>query len=154
MMKIKLLNFLYEEENRLIYFNPLTVMYIIIFIFFIALNINQKLKINELEMYIDENHKYTTVANLDYNVDKGLIHISSVEEITQLIDDKNIYYIKIDNNKLNLLGYINNSNNINSYIDRLNKSNEHNNISVESINREGDRYSFEIEANIGYTNEV
>lgn len=154
MMKIKLLNFLYEEENRLIYFNPLTVMYIIIFIFFIALNINQKLKINELEMYIDENHKYTTVANLDYNVDKGLINISNIEEITQLIDDKNIYYIKIDNNKLNLLGYINNSNNINSYIDRLNKSNEHNNISVESINREGDRYSFEIEANIGYTNEV
>ena len=42
----------------------------------------------------------------------------------ELIDDKNIYYIKIDNNKLNLLGYINNSNNINSYIDRLNKSNE------------------------------
>lgn len=154
MMKIKLVNFLYEEENRLIYFNPLTVMYIIIFIFFIALNINQKLKINELEMYIDENHKYTTVANLDYNVDKGLIHISNIEEITKLIDDKNIYYIKIDNNKLNLLGYINNSNNINSYIDRLNKSNEHNNISVESINREGDRYSFEIEANIGYTNEV
>lgn len=154
MMKIKLINFLYEEENRLIYFNPLTVMYIIIFIFFIALNINQKLKINELEMYIDENHKYTTVANLDYNVDKGLIHISNIEEITKLIDDKNIYYIKIDNNKLNLLGYINNSNNINSYIDRLNKSNEHNNISVESINREGDRYSFEIEANIGYTNEV
>lgn len=153
-MKIKLINFLYEEENRLIYFNPLTVMYIIIFIFFIALNINQKLKINELEMYIDENHKYTTVANLDYNVDKGLIHISNIEEITKLIDDKNIYYIKIDNNKLNLLGYINNSNNINSYIDRLNKSNEHNNISVESINREGDRYSFEIEANIGYTNEV
>lgn len=154
MMKIKLINFLYEEENRLIYLNPLTIMYIIIFIFFIALNINQKLKINELEMYIDENHKYTTVANLDYNVDKGLINISNIEEITKLIDDKNIYYIKIDNNKLNLLGYINNSNNINSYIDRLNESNEHNNISIESINREGDRYSFEIEANIGYTNEV
>ena len=120
MMKVKVVNFLYEEDKKFIDFNYLIILYLIIFISSITLYFNQKSKINELEIYIDENYKYTTVASLDYKVDKDLINISNIKEITKLIEDKNINHIKIENNKLNLLGYSNNSNNINSYIDRLN----------------------------------
>lgn len=154
MKKRILLNFLYEEKLKSTYFEGVVLIPVIMFIVIVGINGNLKYKNFKLEKYIESNYEYTTVSNLDYNIDKSLIPISNIIEITKLISDKNINYIKINNNRLNLLGYSHDSNSIKTYSDRLSKNNKINNISIESINKEGDTYSFEIEADVGSFNEI
>lgn len=154
MKKRMLINFLYEENSKAIKINYVVSLPVIIILCLILLNIKLNSKVTKLETYIEENHKYTNVSNLDYNVDKNLIPITEIIEITRLINDSNIKQINISNNKLSLLGYSYDSNSIKSYLELLNKSGKTKNESIESINKEGEAYSFEIEANVGSTDEI
>lgn len=152
-MRRILVDFLNEENNKSIKFDYLIIIPIIL-LAIILLNNIVKLKISELETYIEDNYKYTSVSNLDYDINKNLIHISEIIEITKLINDLNIRKIKISNNKLSLIGYSLDSNDIKSYIKLLDKNDKVSDESIESINKEGETYSFEIEANVGSDNEI
>lgn len=155
MKKQILINFLQQEKRKSKQlYNGILIPIIAITLLIIGINGNLKYKISKLEKYIESNYEYTTVSNLDYNIEKNLIPIANIVDITKLINDQNINNIKISNNKLNLLGYSYDSSIIKTYSDRLYKNNKINNVSIESINREGDTYSFEIEADVGSLNEI
>lgn len=154
MKRSVIINFLYEESNKVRYKKYSLITIILLISCVTITNLKLKIKIDKLELYINENHKYTTVSNLDHNIDKNLTPISNLSSIIQIINESNIRGIKISHNKLSLRGYSNDSNNIKSYVDRLNKIDKINNISIKSINREGEAYSFEIESNVGVVNEI
>lgn len=155
MKKQILVNFLNQEKRKSKNLdNTILIPIIIITLVIVGINGNLKYKLCKLEQYIELNYEYTTVSSLDYNIDKNLIPVSNITDITKLITDKNINHIKISNNKLNLLGYSYDSSYIKSYSQMLDKNNKINNVSIESINREGDAYSFEIEADVGSLNEI
>lgn len=155
MKKQVLVNFLHEEKRKSRNLDKtILIPMIIITLCIVGVNGNLKYKLYKLEQYIELNYEYTTVSSLDYNVEKNLIPISNINDITKLIADPNINHIKISNNKVNILGCSYDAIYIKSYSQILGKNNKINNVSIESINREGDAYSFEIEADVGSLNEI
>ncbi|MGL5507315.1 MAG: hypothetical protein ACRDB0_05370, partial [Paraclostridium sp.] len=130
MKKQILINFLHKEKRKSKQlYNGILIPIIAITLLIIGINGNLKYKISKLEKYIESNYEYTTVSNLDYNIEKNLIPIANIVDITKLINDQNINNIKISNNKLNLLGYSYDSSIIKTYSDRLYKNNKINNVS-------------------------
>ena len=154
MDNIKSINFFNEKEKYKKDVHILNLIVLGTILIMLLLDAIKVYELNDLEIYVNESKK--AIDNLDdvntTNVNR--LHIKKVNNIIQLIQNDNIENIEIDNNILKLKGKVSSSQEIKYYVKLLHNIKD---LKIEpninSINREGELYKFEITARIGVKNE-
>ncbi|MBC6004199.1 MAG: PilN domain-containing protein [Paeniclostridium sordellii] len=154
MDNIKSINFFNEKEKYKKDVNILNLIVLGTILIMLLLDAIKVYELNDLEIYVNESKK--AIDNLDgvNTTNVNGLHIKKVNNIIQLIQNDNIENIEIDNNILKLKGKVSSSQEIKYYVKLLQNIKD---LKIEpninSINREGELYKFEITARIGVKNE-
>ncbi|SCJ27254.1 Uncharacterised protein [uncultured Clostridium sp.] len=154
MDNIKSINFFNEKEKYKKDVNILNLIVLGTILIMLLLDAIKVYELNDLEIYVNEGKK--AIDNLDdvNTTNVNGLHIKKVNNIIQLIQNDNIENIEIDNNILKLKGKVSSSREIKYYVKLLQNIKD---LKIEpninSINREGELYKFEITARIGVKNE-
>ena len=154
MDNIKSINFFNEKEKYKKDVNILILIVLGTILIMLLLDAIKVYELNDLEIYVNESKK--AIDNLDdvNTTNVNGLHIKKVNNIIQLIQNDNIENIEIDNNILKLKGKVSSSQEIKYYVKLLQNIKD---LKIEpninSINREGELYKFEITARIGVKNE-